>query len=382
MKKVRPVFFLLVLAWVILYFYPDYADRLDGIPWLKNSLGQARALVFRRLDVPVGLGDVRHVAWSPDGQRLLFAGGRLTLAGNKLWGIYDLDLSTRKARRIADYAGRHEIARVVFSSAGDYAAVEFKGAGASYLELLNYQISTFMPIPLPTDSPPRSVSVADSPLAFLPDGRKLLFTGETEGGSRLYVYDINQGRSTRLPLEMDVVEATWSPAGDKILLAARGGKDVQILLCNPDGSQPVVLVSGGVNRSPRFSHFGQKIAFFQDAPEGDSSAIGLMKLDTSELEFARVLPPYTGHLVWSYDGNLIYFQARKSKEKWQLYQLNPTTHHLEQMTSKGENLFLAGDPQGNRLAFVSARSVPGLYALYLYNVEGGDQERLTGWFLP
>src|SRR5438046_1333933 len=110
MKTIKILFFLIFIVLAALLLSPYYIQFLKSFPKIQSYVQQAHDLVTKNLArIPIGLGDMRLVTWSPDGQKLVAAGSRFTLSGTKVWSLYDMDLAEHKAKRIGSYSGRDEI---------------------------------------------------------------------------------------------------------------------------------------------------------------------------------------------------------------------------------------------------------------------------------
>ncbi len=378
MKLIKGLLFLGILAVLAISLSPYYVKSLSKYPKIEQTVV---TLHENFLKVPTGIGEMRSVAWNPDG-RTVFAGAwRFTLSLKKIWSLYEVDVPTLKVKQVANYSGPDEIQKISFGGAGHYVALEFKNSAGTYIEILNYQSGSFIPLPAPNGIVFHSTSFAPSPLAFLPDGRKMLFTGFDGKKNSLCIFDLNLGVSSLVPVDSDVVEATWSPAGDKILFLAHRDKSNAIMTVSPDGTKPVSILDTGNNLSPRYSPYGQSIAFFQVPPVIGSPTLGIMNADGSNLDFTPGLPPNPDNLSWSSDGSQLFFQAKNERGPAAIYTYIPESHTLKKIAAGGESLSPTSEPEGHRLVFASNREFPWLFALYSTTPDSGEFRRLSGWFI-
>lgn len=381
MMRFRARDFILIV--LVLFFAAvglTYSPLLNRLPRAQRALLAFREKLY---DIPTCVGTVEAAAWSPDAKSMAFSGARYTLGGRKIWSLYLLDMGTRKVTRIAGYAGYDEIARMAFASNGALLAVMFrKASGDSYVELLNLETDTFFPLPLPSHHPLRSVGFADSQLAFMPDGKSLLFTGFDGNRHWLCVYNMESGASRILPIPLDAYGGTWSPTGDRILFLARYGRNVSVMMASKDGSGAAPLYSNGMNCCARYSPFGKEVAFLQRDSLGLSSTLGIVDLTKNRMDFTRGLPTEVGGLGWSSDGNEVFFQARNKGKDWGIYTYSSDSGTLKRVTESGESMEPEANPQRPGFAYIASGALPGFYALYAEDATGANGEKLTGWFFP
>jgi Tol biopolymer transport system component len=373
MSKIKFLIFLFILG----------AAGLLGLSYLpalkKFPKTQIILLSFRKtfLALPTPFGIPTQTVWLPQGNRLVFSLERFSLGGKKLWSLYSLNLQPRKVSLLAYFSSWDEIQKFIPSNRGDFLVVQFLHQGKSYLKLLNLETGIFLPIPAPANFSFSSTTIANSSLAFLPDGRKFLFAGENSNGFHLCLYDMDAGTSSALNLPTNSFDGTWAPAGDKILFLTSNGNQTAVMTASPDGSHAALIYSGDEICCARYSPYGKEIAFFEKGRE--SSTLAVIKSDGSERDFTRGLPEDVASLNWSPDGSAIFFQAKNKGEPWELYAYFVKDASIKKLTFKGENFDPEISPDGNTLAFVSDQVFPEFYSIYLQQLPSGKKNRETGW---
>jgi Tol biopolymer transport system component len=103
--------------------------------------------------------------------------------------------------------------------------------------------------------------------ASSPDGRKIAFTSERDGGFDIFVMDADGANQTRLTTETDPVRdgsATWSPDGSQIAFShftLNGDSDIYVMNADGTGVRNVTNTPNQPEYYPAWSPDGKKIAF-------------------------------------------------------------------------------------------------------------------------
>jgi Tol biopolymer transport system component len=169
--------------------------------------------------------------------------------------------------------------------------------------------------------------------SWSPDGSKLVFSGDREGNSEIYVIGSNGANLQRLTSNnYPDYSPVWSPDGNRIVFnSARDGNN-EIYVMNSDGSNLVRL--------------------------------------TSNVDINDHSPS------WSPDGNKIVFVSDRNSGAHHIFAMNSDGSSVIQLTnSTGSNLDPSWSPDGTRIAFTSTRD--GNTEIYVMNSDGSQQSRLT-----
>ncbi|MBC8009888.1 MAG: PD40 domain-containing protein [Burkholderiales bacterium] len=175
------------------------------------------------------LGDVRQITndkalaltprWSPDGQRLLYTSYFRTGFPD----IFSLDLGSLQRNTFVSFKGTNSGAR--FSPDGKNVAMVLSGEGNSEIYVGNAQGRQIT-------RKTRTSAVEASP-CWSPDGSRLIFTSDAQGGPLLYIMPAAGGAAQRLPTRISgyCAEPDWSKAdANKIAFTIRIGKGFQIAM--------------------------------------------------------------------------------------------------------------------------------------------------------
>ena len=173
------------------------------------------------------------------------------------------------------------------------------------------------------------------PLAWHPDGRRILFVILTPQWSDIFVMD-NNGENiinlTQTPEELEV-NASWSPDGKQIVFDQSTGEDESaIFVMEADGQNPQRLtLEPGINLAPSWSPDSNRIAFLSYR----NDALRIYTMDTDGQNVQQVTHhgrEFDGPPVWSPNGKWIAFMSGDDQENWGLYVTDPRGHHENLIT--------------------------------------------------
>ena len=153
-----------------------------------------------------------------------------------------------------------------------------------------------------TDHPAR-----DEDPAWSPDGTRIAFTSERDGGRAVHVMNQDGSGVTRLtPITTASYDPAWSPDGRLIAFVSERDGNAEIYVMNADGTNPRRLTDHtAVDRDPAWSPDGTRIAF---SSERDGNAeIYVMGANGTGLARITGSPEPDGHPAWSPDGNRLAF---------------------------------------------------------------------------
>lgn len=217
---------------------------------------------------------------------------------------------------------------------------------------------------------------------FSPDGRKIAFASDRDGGShQIYVMDADGSNMTRLtsPPGGSITPA-FSPDGSQIVFASNRdapsdrANGLQIYVMAADGTDVTRLTSPpGRSTHPVFSPDGSRIVFASNL--GGKFQIYAMNADGSDAVSLASLPGESGDPTFSPDGRKIAFRSEYNG-KDQIHLMDADGTHITRLTSPpGASGMPAFSRDGTKIAFSSDRDGP--LQLYVMGIDGSNVTRLT-----
>jgi TolB protein len=153
---------------------------------------------------------------------------------------------------------------------------------------------------------PTAVACPTTP-GLAPDASRIAFTDC--GSSALHVVNIDGTDETRLGDEFGY-NATWTPAGDRIVYSRRATTSGSIATMNPSGSdvQPVTALPDELAFDPDVSPDGSKVVFVRArATVPTTTSIHVINMDGTGERLLWEGDAYHAHPSWSPDGSRIVF---------------------------------------------------------------------------
>ena len=166
--------------------------------------------------------------------------------------------------------------------------------------------------------------------SWSPDGSRILFESERDGNRELYVMDPEGGNQVRLTRDNAVDStATWSPDGSLIAFASNRDTgppynpyNLDIYVMNADGSHVKRIVDDPeYDVGPQWSPDGRKIVFMTGR-NGHFDVYDMNADGTGQRNLTADYDKSDGAPVWSLDGQNIVF-SRRIDDKDQLFRHGP-----------------------------------------------------------
>lgn len=206
---------------------------------------------------------------------------------------------------------------------------------------------------------------------------------------------------TRRPPGHESFAASWSPDGQRLLFTSRKTEgfygSYETYIMNRDGSNQVNLTATieGSTLYPQWSSDGQRVSFNVEAvTEEDKAEAGYYTVKADGTGLSRLLlPPQPDYeafhnLKWSPDGQRLSLcgsdfdrtDAKAYSSACTLFTLDLEDANLIQASDDtvDADYTYAWSPDGQWLAFQGALKTEFSTALYVVNIEGTQQRRLTG----
>ncbi len=219
--------------------------------------------------------------------------------------------------------------------------------------------------------------------AWSPDGRRIAFTSDRDGGNwELYVMNSDgtqQRRLTNTPEEDEAVPA-WTPDGEKIAYVVDPLGESTIHVMNADGSDQRRLVDGNW---PSWSPDGKRLAY-TDFSVGEER-LAVMNADGSQQRRvpSSLVRQLTGaaaayEAAWSPDGKRFAYVAAPRTNNEEIYVMNVDGSHRIRLTDIPGNDHWppTWSPDGRRIAFTSD-GTDGRGEIYVMNADGSGLTKLT-----
>ena len=219
------------------------------------------------------------------------------------------------------------------------------------------------------------------------DGERVAYVSDTDGHSDIYISRLESGAAApSAPVRItsadtDEILGDWSPDGQWLIFARRGGAKTQGLwLRNPDGVNLLRLTEGN-DLAPVWSPDDDAIAFVRQV-DGHSDIYLLRPPDNGDWRGdvtaeALIESPAADHSpAWAPDGDKLVFVSTRDGNP-EIYVFDTDTGGPPQRLTVNEiaDSQPVWSPDGAQIAFVSR--LHGQSEIYAMDRDGANQRRLT-----
>jgi TolB protein len=209
--------------------------------------------------------------------------------------------------------------------------------------------------------------------AWSPDGRKIAYSGGNGGESRWHVYVMNvDGSGQHMLSPIEGGPSAWSPDGREITFGCSDGFFICVVDADGGNLRQLALPSLWNGGEPAWSPDGRRIAFVGSKAGGGLPAIYVMNADGSQL---RRLARHALRPTWSPDGRQMAFADSGQAVICVMNADGSGRHPLYREHAIGDAP--AWSPDGRAIAFVRAYGPARLDQIYVMNVNGRNQRRVT-----
>ena len=223
-------------------------------------------------------------------------------------------------------------------------------------------------------------NVSGSPV-WSPEGDRLAFASQKNGGTELYVAPIEGGSIVRIT-ENEAEErlGDWSPDGEWLVFDSAGDSSGPGLwLRNVNGVNTIRLTEGNDN-SPVWSPDGQRIAFVRTEDGNTDIFVVERSRNGTWRDQVRILrltntPETNDSPAWSPNSKSILIVSTRDGNS-EIYTLTPDGSKQRRLTFNDTNdLDPVWSPNGKKIAFVSY--LHGTGEIFVMDANGENQLRLT-----
>ena len=286
---------------------PMWSPDGDHIAFYSDRDGGTRLYVSdsdgtNARNVSQSPGDDRDAAWSPDGSRLAF------VTGGDDGDIHVVGVDDGTQRVIAAHEAKDW--GPAWASDGLRLAFLSNREGGSHIYVVDVDI----------DAPVRLTwGLAEHrQVAWSPDGAGLTFISHRYGQTDLYMYDANGENLRALTRQADVDSATaWAPDARRLAYVSRGEGNAEVYVVGVGDRQTRnVSQHAMVDSSPDWSPDGSQLAFMSNR-DGNTD-VYVMEGNAGELRNLTAHPQADGDPSWSPGGRQIAFATNRDGD-WEIY---------------------------------------------------------------
>jgi Tol biopolymer transport system component len=276
----------------------DSVEKPSGLWLVSVESGEKRQLTIP----PANVGD-SYGAFSPDGRTLAF----VRYTGSETGDLYLLPLTgnftakgeprrlTNDNRSIVGIAWTADNREIVFSS---------NRGGTQGLWRVAVQGS----------EESRRLSIGEN--GFFPSisrqGNRLVYS-QSIRDTNIWRVNLANPREPPTPLIASTradMNPQYSPDGNKVVFSSDRSGNMEVWVCDADGSNPVQLVATGHSSSARWSPDGQRIAF--DSNVSGTYQIYVVSAHGGRPQRLTKSAANDARPSWSHDGDWIYFASNRS----------------------------------------------------------------------
>jgi TolB protein len=208
-----------------------------------------------------------------------------------------------------------------------------------------------------------------------PRGNEIAFTSYKEGTPALYLLQVPSLNASRISSRPGVnISPAWFPDGESLALALNHNGLSEILHISRTGAAlQRISQSWSIDVSPAWSPDGKYLAFVSN--RSGNPHIYVLNVATKDVRRLTFQGTYNVSPVWSPRGGQIAYAGRVGGQ-FQIFVTSPQGGDPQQLTSAGNNESPDFSPDGRMITFSSNRQA-GKSAIYVMNVNGANQRRIT-----
>ncbi|CAG1769196.1 hypothetical protein BAC3_00115, partial [uncultured bacterium] len=193
-------------------------------------------------------------------------------------------------------------------------------------------------------------------LCWSPNGRKIAISVKSGNKDAIYIFDVNSGDETQLPVKFDgIFSIDWNPDNSSLVMRGDNNKQSDIFVFDLKTRELTQITNDlFTDLEPRWSNDGKKIYFSSD--RGDYTDLNSIPVDLDIMEH-------------DYNDKDLY-----------VYEMNSGS--LKRFTSDkhSNEASVVSSPDGKKVLFISNRN--GIDNIWLRNLETGEEKPITNSIDP
>jgi TolB protein len=212
---------------------------------------------------------------------------------------------------------------------------------------------------------------------FSPDGSKIVFCANNRVTDLIYMIDLNDTSTFRLPNFIDGgLDPVFSPDGSLLLYRSEKDEDNNIYIYELETGESYPVSDGSLSTHAEFSPDGNKIIYSSSMSQNFDLVI-LDLNDTTENAQKTIVATKDAEIYGTFhpDGRLIAFASFDINYKGTLKTCDIEGKNIKIISSSGSSFHPKFSPDGNYLAFLSNKS--GKFCIYICKPDGSSVKQLT-----
>ncbi|MCX7877136.1 MAG: DPP IV N-terminal domain-containing protein [Ignavibacteria bacterium] len=212
---------------------------------------------------------------------------------------------------------------------------------------------------------------------FSPDGRKIVFSANNRITDLIYMIDLDDTSTFRLPVFIDGgLDPVFSPDGSLLMYRSEKDEDNNIYIYEIATGESYPISDGSLSTHGEFSPDGEKVIYSSSMTQNFDLVL-LDLNDTTEKAQKTIVSTKDAEIYGTFhpEGKLIAFASFDINYKGTLKTCDINGKNIKTISSSGSSFNPKFSPDGKYLAFVSNKS--GNFNIYICKPDGSNMKQLT-----